>query len=81
MLPVVLRNRQNGDRIKINDGSKKVKDLLIDEKIPVNKRDDLLLLEKDSEILNIFGVKKSSTLLSMKENNNILIVLREKKQC
>lgn len=81
MLPIVLRNRQNGDRIKINDGSKKVKDLLIDEKIPVNKRDDLLLLEKDNEILNIFGVKKSSTLLSMKENNNILIVLREKKQC
>jgi hypothetical protein len=55
-----------------------VKDLLIDEKIPLNQRDNLLLLEKDNEIINIFGVKKSKTLLESK-NNNILIVLREKK--
>ncbi len=78
MLPVVLRNRKNGDRIGINKGMKKVKDLLIDEKIPLDKRDNLLLLEKDNVILNIFGVKKSNTILSMKQNNNILIVLREK---
>ena len=54
------------------------KDLLIDEKIPSSQRDDLLLLEKDNEIINIFGVKKSTTLLQSK-NNNILITLREKK--
>lgn len=77
MLPIVLRNRKNGDRIKINNGTKKVKDLLIDEKIPVSNRDNLLLLAKDDEVINIFGVKKSSTLLSMKDND-ILITLREK---
>ena len=43
-----------------------------------SQRDDLLLLEKDNEIINIFGVKKSTTLLQSK-NNNILITLREKK--
>lgn len=78
MFPIFLRNRKEGDKIKINSGTKKVKDLLIDEKIPLNKRDSLLLLEKDNEIINIFGVKKSKTLLDS-ENNNILITLREKK--
>jgi len=76
--PFVLRNRINGDKIKINNGTKKVKDLLIDEKIPVEDRDNLLMISKDDEIINIFGVKKSSTLLNTK-NNNILISLREKK--
>lgn len=78
MFPFFVRNRKNGDRIKVSGGSKKVKDLLIDEKIPANERDDLLLLEKDNEIINIFGVKKSDTLLQSK-NNNIIIKLREKK--
>ena len=78
MFPISLRNRKEGDKIKISSGTKKVKDLLIDEKIPLNQRDNLLLLEKDNEIINIFGVKKSKTLLESK-NNNILIVLREKK--
>ena len=78
MFPFFLRNRRNGDRIKVNSGTKKIKDLLIDEKIPSSQRDDLLLLEKDNEIINIFGVKKSTTLLQSK-NNNILITLREKK--
>ena len=77
MFPFFLRNRKSGDRIKVNNGTKKIKDLLIDEKIPTSQRDSLLLLEKDNEIINIFGIKKSTTLLQSK-NNNILITLREK---
>lgn len=77
MFPFVLRNRQNGDIMKLSVGTKKVKDILIDEKIPIDKRNELLLIEKDEEILNIFGVKKSSTILNSKQNN-ILITLREK---
>lgn len=77
-LPLVLRNRIDGDRIKINDGTKKIKDLLIDEKIPADLRDKLLLLEKDNEVLNVFGIRKSQTLIDSK-NNDILITLREKK--
>ena len=76
-MPLVLRNRIDGDRIKINDGTKKIKDLLIDEKIPTDLRDKLLLLEKDNEVLNVFGIRKSQTLIDSK-NNDILITLREK---
>ena len=50
---------------------KKVKDLLIDEKVPLNKRNSLLMIEKDKQIINIFGVKKSQTLLDMKNNITI----------
>ena len=77
MLPLILRNRREGDRIKIGSGTKKVKDLLIDEKIPTNKRDELLMLVKDNQVLNIFGIKKSQVILDS-INNNILIILREK---
>lgn len=77
MLPLILRNRREGDRIKIGSGTKKVKDLLIDEKIPTNKRDELLMLVKDKQVLNIFGIKKSQVILDS-INNNILIILREK---
>ena len=75
--PFIIRNRKDGDRIKINNGSKKVKDLLIDEKVPLNERNNLLMIEKDNELINIFGVKKSQTVLNMK-NNNLLITLKEK---
>lgn len=80
MLPIELRTKRTGDIIKINNGSKKVKDLLIDEKVPLNMRNELLMLVKNKEIINIFGVKKSSTLLAIKEND-ILIELREKEKC
>lgn len=76
--PFIIRNRKDGDRIKINNGSKKVKDLLIDEKVPLNERNNLLMIEKDNEIINIFGIKKSQTVLNMKKND-ILIILKEKK--
>lgn len=76
--PFIVRNRKNGDKMKLSCGTKKVKDILIDEKIAINDRDNLLLIEKDNEIINIFGVKKSETLLK-NDNNNILVTLREKK--
>ena len=77
IFPITLRTRKDGDRFKIGNGTRKVKDLLIDEKIPSIDRDKLLLIEANDEILNIFGVKKSKTLLEMKENN-IIITLKEK---
>ncbi|WP_335872112.1 tRNA lysidine(34) synthetase TilS [Bacillus sp. 2205SS5-2] len=40
LLPLHVRTRQPGDRIKVKglNGSKKVKDIFIDEKIPLNER-------------------------------------------
>ncbi len=77
MFPFILRNRRNGDKITVGNGTKKVKDLLIDEKIPLSLRDNFLLLTKDEEVLTIFNLRKSSKVLCSK-NNNILFILKEK---
>lgn len=77
IFPFSIRNRKNGDKMKVNSGTKKVKDILIDEKIPSSIRDELFLLEHNNEILTIFDVKKSQTLLDSKANS-IIVVLKEK---
>lgn len=58
VFPLYLRNRKNGDRIKLKEGTKKIKDVLIDQKIPLSRRDKLILLS-DQEIVHwIVDVKK-----------------------
>ncbi len=61
-MPLYVRNRQNGDKIKIKglNGQKKVKDIFIDEKINVIDRDNIpLVVDSADEIIWIPGLKKS----------------------
>lgn len=60
-LPLIIRTRQSGDKIEMNNlGHKKIKDILIDEKVPKNERDNILLVtDSNNEILWIVGLKKS----------------------
>lgn len=59
---LVLRSRQEGDYIIIDDkGSrKKLKDYLINEKIPKEERDELLLLADGNHIVWVVGYRISS---------------------
>ena len=60
-LPLVVRTRQNGDRIRLRgmNGSKKVKDIFIDQKIPVRMRDTWpIVTDQKGKILWIVGLKK-----------------------
>jgi tRNA(Ile)-lysidine synthetase-like protein len=72
MLPIRLRSRRNGDKILLETGYKKVKDLLIDKKIGILEREQVIICEKDQEILAVLGIRKSSILKQIK-NNNIII--------
>lgn len=56
-----IRNRQNGDKIIPlgMKGSKKVKDIFIDMKIPQERRDYIPIMESNNEIFWIVGVKLS----------------------
>lgn len=56
---VVFRTRKSGDYIMINasGGHKKLKDYLIDCKIPRHERDQLLLLTSGSEVLWVVGYR------------------------
>lgn len=64
----VIRTRENGDVFKpFGSGTKKLKDYLIDKKIPLQERDKLLLMCCNNNVLAILGVEISD---SIKIDNN-----------
>ena len=61
-LPLYIRNRKEGDFIELKGtkGKKKIKDIFIDEKIPISKRNNYpLLTDSNDNILWIPNLKKS----------------------
>ena len=59
VFPLYIRYRENGDRMSLKVGTKKVKDILIDQKIPLILRDRLLMISDEKDIVWIPGIKKS----------------------
>lgn len=59
VFPLYLRSRKDGDKISLNIGTKKVKDVLIDQKIPMKERNNLILLSNKDSVLWIPGIKKA----------------------
>ena len=59
VFPLFIRNRKNGDKITLKIGTKKVKDIFIDQKIPKSKRDAQIIITNENEVLWIPGIKKS----------------------
>jgi len=59
VFPLYIRHRQNGDKMQLKVGTKKVKDILIDKKIPQSRRDRLFVIANDENVLWIPGIKKS----------------------
>ena len=57
---LVLRHRQPGDFIGLPTGRKKLKEVLIDDKVPRERRQGLLLLAAGHEILWIVGRRRTS---------------------
>ena len=75
-LPIIVRNRQNGDKIKIKNlnGSKKIKDIFIDQKIDINDRDKWpIVCDYDGNVLWIPGLKKSSFDKSINDRYDIIL--------
>ena len=75
-MPLYVRNRKNGDRIEIKNlnGSKKVKDVFIDEKISKDKRDGIpIVVDSAEKIVWIPGVKKSKYNKEKDEKYDIII--------
>lgn len=75
-LPLHIRTKQEGDKIKIKglNGSKKIKDIFIDEKIPKEERKIYPILTDDKDnVLWIPGLKKSEFDKSKTKNYDIII--------
>lgn len=71
---ITIRNRQQGDRItpKGMIGSKKIKDILIDNKIPAEDRDKIPLICDENEIIWIAGIQQNANYLVNKDSKHIL---------
>lgn len=79
---ITLRNRQEGDRFSPlgMKGSKKLKDIFIDLKIPREKRDTIPLLCFDDDISWIMGYKISEKYKVNNKANNIIEVSVERQE-
>lgn len=61
-LPIKIRTRKNGDRMLVKNlnGTKRIKNIFIDEKIPIAKRGEIpIVTDSNNTILWLPGVKKS----------------------
>ena len=75
-LPLYVRSRKDGDKIDVMNlsGSKKVKDIFIDEKIPMSERNLWpIVVDSDDNIVWIPGLKKSKYNKSKEEKCDIII--------
>lgn len=69
----VIRNRRLGDTFeKFGGGTKKLKDYLIEKKIPQRERDDLLLLCKGEKVVIICGIEISDAVKVDKDTEFVL---------
>lgn len=71
-----LRTRKAGDFLVVNKsgGRKKIKDYFIDEKIPKDNRDEIILLADGSNILWVVGYRISEEYKITEESKYILEV-------
>ena len=72
---IVIRNRKNGDRmVPIGmSGSKKLKNIFIDEKIPQSLRDEIMIFCDDEKVIWLGGLRQSELT---KVDNNTKIILK-----
>ncbi len=74
-LPLLVRTRQQGDVIKLKYGTKKVKDLLIDKKIPSELRNNLpIVTDSSGEIFWVYGCAKKNI---PEDEKNIIYLICE----
>ena len=69
---IFLRKRRNGDMIRLKSGTKKIKSIFIDEKIPTEVRNQMILVACETEILWIPGIRSSEAYLVDETTTRIL---------
>src|SRR5699024_8059070 len=74
-----VRNRRDGDRFNPlgMNGTKKLKDFFIDEKIKKEKRDYIPLIIDGKNIIWILGYRISNKYKITEKTNNIIIIERK----
>ena len=65
---ILVRSRQEGDTIRLNAGTKSLKKLFIDKKIPAASRSTIPVIADDAGVLGIAGIGANLDRLSTAEN-------------
>ncbi|MBO1004707.1 tRNA lysidine(34) synthetase TilS [Pseudogracilibacillus auburnensis] len=74
--PIIIRTREPGDRIEVKglNGTKKLKDIFIDMKVPLEERSNWpIVTDKTGKLLWIPGLKKSRYDTSLVHSNQVCI--------
>ena len=74
-LPLYITNRKDGMKMEVKNlnGSKKVKDIMIDEHVLPSKKDEIpIMVDSDGKVLWILGIKKSKYDLDKYEKCDII---------
>ncbi len=59
---ITIRPRKTGDKIRLSGGTKSVKKLLIDAKIPLQERESIPILERDGRIVSVWGIANAKDM-------------------
>jgi tRNA(Ile)-lysidine synthase len=81
--PLKVRTRREGDRMRVKGmkGTKKIKDLFIDMKLPIMERNRWpIVTDSNDQIIWIPGIKKSDTSSWVRADENRYILLHFNKQ-
>ncbi len=83
-LPLWIRNRRDGDRISLKgmSGSKKIKDIFIDQKVPLEQRDQAYLLVDDKDqIIWLVDYKESELSKNLDiDTQQYILIYKEKEE-
>jgi len=82
-LPLYIRNKKDGDIIEVLglNGTKKIKDIFIDSKIPIEKRNTYpLLVDNTDKILWIPNIKKSKYNVKKDEFCDIILTSHKRRE-
>ena len=75
-LPLYVRNRKEGDKmiIKNSNGTRKIKDIYIDSKVDIDKRDEEpIVVDNNDNIIWLPGLKKSKFDKAKTEEYDIIL--------
>ena len=79
-LPLKVRNKKDGDFIKMSYGNKKISRLMIDEKIPTEQRKTIpLVFDSNDDLLWVVPFAKNQDVINQKSISNIYLVCEEVK--
>lgn len=76
---IVVRSRKPGDKIKLKNFTKKVKDIFIDSKVPKHLRDEIPILQYKDDIIWIAGLKRTHNYLVDPSDDFVIKIRLEEK--